>query len=412
MPTYQQAITPRTVPELRALYLAALAAAGSSVSGWSLGAPQRAFLEGEAIAVSAETLIRVALAQTASIALCKQAGPDWVNAKMTWYSLTDGQGGTGRFKATYATWDVPLKITAALGTLTINSTNAPSIQVQSSGGIVFQCTQVADKLINLGTSYVGTVRFTARVAGTTGNVTPGAITKVISGPAGLSVDLGGTQVAVAVARNEEDDDSFIARGLANWARQGAGWVEPAFDYLIPFYGNNGVTLAVTRWYVDDSNPGGAGTIAVWLANAAGPATAPEVAAVSAGLNSKSVKPLGTGAAAVAAAVAVPLVLTATILTDASNPTAGADASAAIAVLESVFPMGPATFEPDLVREILMGAALATATVATAAGLSVDVTLNLVGYGSALAIPVLSLAAPVVLATGECIQITFTPTITS
>ncbi len=410
MPTYAEAITPRTVASLRALFLTELAAAGSSVSGWSTGAPQRAFLEGEAGAIAAETQLRVALAKTASIALCKQAGAEWVDAKMTWFDLDNTVGGKGRIPASRAVWTIGVQITAALGALTINAASAPGIQFQSTTGVVFQCTQASAVVINAGSSYKGVIEVTARAAGTTGNVTPGAITKVIAGPAGLSIDGGATQTPTSVARNAEDDDSFIARGLGKWARLGAGWGLPAFDYLIPLYGNDGDALNVTRWYVDDSNPGGPGTIAVWLANSSGPATGPEVAAVDAGLNSASVKPVGTGAAAVAAAVSHALVITATITTDGSNPGVGAAATSAIGTLEATFPMGPATLEPDLVREILMGSPLATATVATAPGLSKVVTLALPGFSSVLAVTVLSLAAPEVLAVGEVLSITLILTV--
>lgn len=409
MPTYQQALTPRTVASLRALFLTELAAAGSTVSGWSTGAPQRAFLEGEANAMAFETQLRVALAQTASIELCKEAGPEWVDAKMTWFDLDNGSGGKGRIPASRAVWTVDLEITAALGALTINSANASGIQLQSTTGVVFQCTQTSDVVINVGSGYVGTVEFTAVVAGING-VTPGSITKVIAGPAGLSVDLGGTQTNTSVARDEEDDDSFIARGLGRWARVGAGWVLPAFDYLIPLYGNNGTTLNVTRWVVDDSNPGGPGTIAVWLANSTGPATVDEVNAVDTGLNSTSVKPVGTGAAAVAAAVSHALAITATIVTDGTNPTVTADATDAIATLETQFPMGPATLEPDVVRAILMGAPIAEQTVATAPGQSEQMALALPGFSSVLEVSVLSLAAPEVLAMGEVIDITLVLTV--
>ena len=409
MPTYAQALTPRTVASLRALFLTELAAAGSTVSGWSTGAPQRAFLEGEANAVAFETQLRVALAQTASIDLCKEAGPEWVDAKMTWFDLDNGSGGKGRIPASRAIWTVDLEITAALGALTINSANASGIQLQSTTGVVFQCSQTSDVVINAGSAYVGTVEFTARTAGING-VTPGQITKVIAGPAGLSVDLGGTQTNTSVARNEEDDDSFIARGLGKWARLGAGWVLPAFDYLIPLYGNNSTTLNVTRWRIDDSNPGGPGTIAVWLANSAGPATGPEVTAVDTGLNSADVKPVGTGAAAVAAAVSHAIVITATIVTDGTNPTVSTEAADALDTLEQLFPMGPATLEPDVVRAILMGAPIAEQTVATAPGQSEQMALALPGFSSVLEVSVLSLAAPEVLAMGEVIDITLVLTV--
>lgn len=402
--TLQQALTPSTVAQERALLLLELTAAGSDVSGWSDGAPQRAFLEGEARALSAETDIRVSLASTASVDLCIAAGPSWVDAMMSWFGLA-------RIPASYAVWNVPLQITAALGTLTINSSSV--IQLQAQNGAIYNCTQASAVIINGASSLKGVAQFTARTAGTSGNVTPGQITKVIAGPAGLSVDTGTTQVLTSVARNAEGDVDFIARGLGQWARQGAGWTLPAFDYLIPFYGNNGSTLNVTRWYVDASNPNGPGTIQVYLADAAGPATGPEVAAVSAGLNSPEVKPLGTGAATVVAATDHALVITATLLTSGTNPTVGAQAEDVLVTnLSPAFPIGAATLEPDLVRELLMGAAVVFATVPTGAGETSLIEIGAPGFSSVIAITSLSLAVPEVIALGEVLTISAVITVTT
>lgn len=412
MPTFAKAIEPRTVAQVRELCLLELAATGSRVSGWSNGAPQRAFLEGEATAIAAESILRVGLASTASIALCIAAGSTWVDAVMTFFDLDDGQGGKGRFKATKAVWQVPMKITASTPAQTINSTNASSIQVQAADGTIFVCSQQSTVNINSGTSYQGILQFTARTAGTSGNVNPGQITKMIAGPAGMSVDIAELQVQTTVARDEEDSASYIARGLGRWARLGAGWVLPAFDNLIPEYGNNGSTLNVTRWYVDQSNPNGPGTIQVYLANASGPATAPEVAAVDTGLNSVEVKPVGTGEATVVAAGSHALVITATVLASGTNLTLAADAASAINVLEQAFPLGPATLEPDLVRAILMGAEIASQTIETATGETKVIDLSLPGFASVISIVSCSLAAPEVLAIGDALQLTLILTVTT
>lgn len=409
--TLQQALTPRTVAEVRQLLLLELAATGSAISGWSDGAPQRAFLEGEARAISAETILRASIAQTASVTLVLGAGASWVDAMMSWFDLPNGSGGKGRIPASKAVWQVPMEITVATGTLTINSTSV--IQLQAQNGAIFVCTQQSAQTLNSGTSYAGVIEFTARTAGTTGNVSPGQITKIITGPAGLSIDLGGTQVQTSVARNAETDIEFIDRGLGQWARQGAGWTLPAFDYLIPLYGNNGTTLNVTRWYIDDSNPNGPGTIQVYLADAAGPATAPEVAAVDAGLNSPEVKPLGTGEATVVTAVDHPLTINATILTSGDNPSVGANAISAIeSRLSPAFPIGPATLTPDLVRELLMGATVTFATIATAPGETELIRVAAPGFTSVLAVTALDLVADEVVALGEVLTINLVLTVTT
>ena len=382
-PTYAEALATRTVSSWMAFLLAELAAYGSSISGWSDGAPQRAFLEGEARALSFETTLRSQLASTASIQKCIAAGPTWVDAVMTFFDLDNTAGGKGRIPASKAVWTIDVEITAALGALTINGANAPSIQFQSTTGVIFQCTQVAGVDIQVSTSYKGTIQVTARNAGTTGNVTPGAITKLIAGPAGLSVDLGGTQTQTSVARNAEGDAEYIARGIARWGREGAGWTTPAWDYFIPLYGNNGATggsLNVTRWYVDETNPDGPGTVHVYLGNSTGPATAPEVAAVDAGLNGLAVKPVGAVDVNVDPATEHALIINITITTDGSNASVETDCQSAIETLIAAFPIGPATLEVDLVSAVARGSTLASATIATGATSKV-ISLDLPGFSS-------------------------------
>lgn len=411
-PTYAEALATRTVASEMAFLLAELAAYGSSVSGWSDGAPQRAFLEGEARALSYETTLRAQLASTASIQKCIAAGPTWVDAVMTFFDLDNTAGGKGRIPASKAVWTIGVEITAALGALTINGANAPSIQFQSSTGVIFQCTQVAGVDIQVSTSYKGVIQVTARNAGTTGNVTPGAITKLIAGPAGLSVDLGATQTVVSVARNEESSADYIRRGLANWARLGAGWTTPAWDYYIPFYGNNGATggaLNVTRWYADETNPDGPGTVHLYLGNATGPATTDEVDAVDAGVNGLAVKPVGAVDVNVSAATDHALIINITITTDGSNADVEAQCQSAVETLIAAFPIGPATLETTLVTAVVLGAPLASATVATGATSKV-IDLNLPGFSSVEQATVVDVFGGVDLLLGEVFTATVTVTV--
>lgn len=407
-PTFQDALTPRTLAAERTLLLSLLVAYDSNVSGWSPGAPQRAFLEGEAIAISTETDIRAALAATADVNLCIAAGESWVDAVMTRFELPNGSGGIGRIPASYAVWDIPLKITAALGTLTINA--ATAIQLQATNGTIFSATQASTVVINAASSFKGVVRFTARTAGTVaGNVSPGAIQKVILGTAGLSVDLAETQVQTGVARDKETDKAYVRRGLARWGREGAGWTTPAWDYYIPLYGNNGDDLNVTRWAVDETNPDGPGTVHTYLANSTGPATAPEVAAVDAGLNGRDVKPVGAVDNNVSAAVNHALTINITITTDGSNASVEADCESAIAVLIAAFPLGPATLEVDLVSAVARGAPLQVATIATGASSEV-IDLDLPGFGSVIEATTVNVFGGVDLATGEVFTATITVTV--
>ena len=123
----------------------------------------------------------------------------------------------------------------------------------------------------------------------------------------------------------------------------------AFDYLIPL-----ASPTVTRWKVRDDNPNGPGTTKVVLANASGPTTGPEVAAVLALLGSRSVRPLGSGALQVIAATALPLTITGTLLLDGSNAAAITQANAALVALGNSYDLGPAILYLDRVIATLMG----------------------------------------------------------
>lgn len=402
-PTFASAIVAGTAANYRTLLLLSLAANGSQVSGWSTGAPQRAFLDGESRALASESEIVAALAATASPSTVTQAGSTWVDAVMGWFDLDNGSGGKGRIPASFAVWEIPLKCTVSASPITI--TSASQIQLQSTGGVIFLCTQPSDIILNAGSSYKGTARFTARTAGTTGNVSPGQITKVISGPAGLTVDTGETQVRTTTARNAESDADFIARGLGRWGTIGPAWTLVGFNYYIPLYGNvplNDPPLAVTRWSVDDSNPFGPGTVGVWLANAAGPASADEVAAVQAGLDSPSVHPLGSGALTCLPSVERHLTIAITINCDGSNVTAGAQSLAAVEALITAFPIGPAQLSLDLITAVARGSSIEEATIPTGiAGESSEViTLNLPGFLSVEQCIITSIVGGISLLAGE------------
>ncbi len=408
MTTYADAKTAQTSAEVRDdTLLPACETQGCDVSGWPTIAPQRGLVEGSARVLAYEQSLRAKLAKTASPDDAIDAGSTWVDAVMGWFDLDNGTGGKGRILATKAVWDIPLQVTTAAAPVTIDSSS--TILLQSTGGIVFECAQTTAVTLNAASTYKGTASFRARAAGTTGNVSPGAIAKVISGPAGLSVDLTGTQTQTTSARDEETSADFIARGLGRWGTLGAGWTLTSFDFLIPQYAST-----VTRWRVRDDNPDGPGTVHVYLANASGAASADEVSAVSDGLGLTSVKPLGSGAITVDAATVHALVITATIRGDGSNASLQTDAQDAIAALIAAFPLGPATLTPSLVTSVLMGRkndpdagdAITIQTGATSEGIQPD----LPGFTGAESVTALSLAADETLASGEVLTVSITVTV--
>lgn len=351
MTTWLEARTKKTIPEERDALLASCVAEGCTVSGWPDTAPQRAIVEGSASALAYETGLRADLASTASPATAKAAGGTWVDAAVSWFDLDDGSGGKGRIPASKATWDIPLAVTPAAAPLTINNTS--TIQLQAADGTIFEAVQSSALLINAASSYKGTARFAARKPGTTGNVAPGQIVKVLAAPAGLSINLVGTQVLVTSARDAETDDAYITRGLGRWGTLGAGWTDTSFDYLIPSF-----APTVTGWRVRSDNPIGPGTVQIIMRNAAGPSTPTENAAVLAGLGSPKVFPKGSGGLSVISATPITVAPVGVISSNGTNPTLLLSALAGLATLGQNLPIGGdqnSLLPLEIVRLTLIGA---------------------------------------------------------
>jgi hypothetical protein len=371
------------------------------VSGWPDAAPQRALVENDARALAFETTVRANLAKTASPATCADAGDSWVDAAVAWFDLDNTAGGKGRIPASKAAWDVPFLCTSVAAPIVVDNTT--TLQVQASDGTIFEAAQTTPVVLSA-PIYKATVRLVARKAGTTGNVTPGQIVKIISGPAGLQIDGSGAQVLVAAARDQETSAEYIRRGLGRWATLGAGWTLASFDYLIPRF-----APTITRWAIRDDNPLGPGTTKVTIANAAGGALSAEIAAVQTGLGARNVKVLGSAALTVVGATPHSKAISATLVTDGTNPNVVAQASAALMALGRAFPLGVATLTVDLVRAVLMGARVDTATV-PAGSASTLITVGLPGFPSVERISALSLTADEVIADGEVL--TLAPTVTA
>ncbi len=167
------------------------------------------------------------------------------------------------------------------------------------------------------------VLFQAVNAGTAGNVTKGTTVSLVTTAADIAVvDLGIVGVGAAAAVDTEGDPALRVRcraqfpAVALWGTRlaFARYIQEAFDYA-------GVPNTVTRFALDDANPLGPGSYAMYLANAAGPATVTEVAIVAAyfALIEKS----GSGPVGTFAATAKNIALT--LVLKGSSDTATAEA---------------------------------------------------------------------------------------
>lgn len=409
-PTFAEASTPTTQATFRSRTLATLAAPPAPlqpapVAGWSDSAPQRIMVEDFSAQMAVEAKIRAAIASTISPQQAVAAGADWVRACLGWFD-------EDYIPAQPATFDVPFQVAPTSAPVTVGASTV--IQIQATGGAIYLCTQSADVTLNSGSSYQGTLRFTARVAGAAGNVAPSTILagKILTAPAGLSLGPG-TPTQITSGRDVETPFQAIKRCMGKWARLGAGWTRQAFDYLIPT-----AAPGVTRWYVDDANPYGPGTTGVFIAGPSGPSSPTEVTTVQDYLNSKPIRSLGSGAVTVNQSTSVAFALTASIATDGSNPTLVDDASAALQGLASAV-LGPAIIRPELLSAIVMGGRFsgpddgsgvptpALFEIPVPGGGVVEIELALPGFAGAAGIVSIGSVpdAPLILAAGEVLALT-------
>jgi hypothetical protein len=382
LPTYAAAIAPSTPSAVEADLLSRLDP--TSASGWPADSPQMRLLAAVSTPVQFEQVQRALLARASSPTTARglrawlvsqgyapadaaAIASSWIDALiLAWFDEL-------RIPALAAVWDVPMVASAP----TIVGA-ASALVLQADDGTLFVSAQAAD--VTLGAS-PALVRFRARAAGVVGNVSPSTITRIIAAPATVSIS--GAATLVTAGRDAEGDEAAIARCLGKWVRLGAGWTAAAFDYLIPT-----AAPTITRWLVRDDNPFGAGTVGVWLANAAGPATPTEVTSVLAYLARRDVRPLGSGGVYVVTANAVAVALSVTILGDGSNPTLAADAQRAIEALADACPVGPFVLVSEVLNAVTMGGEFPAGIpipVVADGSVTVQTHPDLPGFGGAVAL---------------------------
>lgn len=386
--TYEEATTPVTQAEIAETLLDLMAQQGADVAGFPDTSPQMALVQGDAALIANLSETTAALANTASPRRAKRAGASWVDVTAEWYDVE-------REPAIAAVWDIPVM---AVGVPVTIEAGSKKVVFQAESGVFFENTNAAALVLSAGQS--GTLRCTCRTAGVAGNVSPGSIAYITSAPAGLALDVGGTQTLVTSGADAQSDDAVIGITEARWGTLGRAWNRDAINYWVPKS-----APTVTRWRIRDDNPDGPGTSRVKLANASGPATVGEIAAVNTKL--QAIKPIGSAALVVSAASSHALAVTAVL--DATTA-AKSLAQYNLEQLLNAYPMGACTVEVDLVRAVLMGAgydpAINPITI-DANGTPETLSLSLQGFSGVTSITSLSLASDEVLADGEVLVPTVT-----
>lgn len=222
--------------------------------------------------------------------------------------------------------------------------------------------------VNIASGATALVEFEARTAGTDGNILPGAVAGFQVGKAGLSV-VSPAGSLITAGRPRESNAELWRRGRAKFPASSIAGNAAAFDLWIPT-----AVPTLTRWAIDDSNPNGPGTTEIYAANASGPATVDELAALLVYLLPRRGK--GTGAISVKAAPGKTLAFGVTMRVS-GNAAALAQAAAAVQALQAALPLGGGpkrTFYLDSVRDVLL--AIAGVYELTFSGISEETALSL------------------------------------
>lgn len=331
MTTYTTAKATQSQEAILAGLLAALASDGVETAGLSAYSAEAALIRVQASALAEEQSIRASLARAISLAEAALAGRSFLDA------VALGRFNETPIPAIKALWNVEVT------NLTASPIAVAAFELQAEGaGQLFQNVNG----FTVPGSTAATYLFEALSAGQVGNVSVGAIDSLRKGKAGLSVD---NTALVTAGRDVESSVALVARCLAKWGVLGRGGSLDAYNYLIP----TGVPT-VTRWKIDDANPGGPGTVYFYFANTAGGATTEEVDAEEAYLDPK--KPIGSGEFSYFAAPETNVAISCELVTDGTNPSAADQAAAALIQLASAFALGPATLQEELVKGVLMGGA--------------------------------------------------------
>lgn len=339
--TLAQLRSPMTRAQALASFIAILDSLGFNASSWQAGSIQRTVLEAAAHGWSSVTTIADSLSR---IVFNADASGDALTA----YSAS--HYANSRTAATYTTGMIRLTCAAVAGPYGIV---ASQVVAADSAGHTYRNT-------GAGTLYPGgtlDLEVVAEVSGTGSNVANGTITTLQTPLAGVTVSnpaYGGTGTWITTAAvDAEADGTLRTRNTSRWGT--LSYASPAAAY------ENfalGADPDVTRVWVDDSNPGGPGTLYVYCARAAGTATAPDVANVQAAFNLKH--PCNAIPTAIAATEQLQdVTFTAYIETAKNTSATQAAIAAAVDAVINTLPIGgnhpPGSATGYLYRSELLGA---------------------------------------------------------
>ncbi len=351
MTTLAEALTVATIDQRLQSLLASLLAAGVDTDGFSTYSVERALPEIEAAALAVEGAIRADAVKAGFIDLAATLDdPNWLRQlarsfyRIEWLPATPAA--------------VVLRLTnlSSSGPFNFTPRAGAGGAVASTGtGILFDSSGFG--ALAAGASNVLDLSFVCRTPGSIGNVAVGTINKLQTSPFPAIGVTNRSGFLITAGREDESNSQLVTRCKTRWGTLGAGGNDDGLKYQAL-----AAAPTVTRVFIRNDNPFGAGSIGVTLANVSGPATSDEIASVD--LVMQKIKPTGSGELRTAAAPATIATYHITMTVDGTNPNTEANAQAALLRIAQQF----------------TGAALDTSLVESAVRGGRFDSLGLVGFG--------------------------------
>ncbi len=325
------ALTARDAATIRQAILDALTAKNVVATGWSAMAVQRALIEIEADSEAKQEAIRATVAAAGFLDTAAIAGDDWLDLLAKGFFLVIRQPAT---KAIHQ-----FALTNVVGTAGRVLRNGALVSTTGSTPLVFR--------------YLGGV--VADVPGSGGNIPAGSslvfsgsglVGCVVTNPA-----IGDTGTSlVAAGADRESNANVIARCRGMWAVNSAGgssleipnWIAAAFDAA-------GLTSTITKYRLDDASPFGPGSMALYCASDAGPATTSELDIVRAYILPRQT--LGGGSWRILAPEEQIVTIGGTLFAS-GNPNAVSDAGQALVALEAEVPLGGTLYRSAIIQKLM------------------------------------------------------------
>jgi uncharacterized phage protein gp47/JayE len=262
--TVEEAQQVQDATTIEAETLVDLAAEGVDEVGYGDRSVARTLVTLDARAQARQQEIRAAVVRVGFGDLVAQNGSPWVD------KFVLGKYGVARDPATKAVWRCTVTCAAAPAGPHPGITSGLMV-VSTDDGVELENVDRFD----LASGETRGELFRARLAGLAGNINPGDITRLVTSYPGVTV---ANVTLVSPGRDAEGDEAYIARGRSRLSGTSAGgglgsyvrWVDESFAAA-------GVEKTITSVRIDDANPYGPGSLAIFLANAAGGATAEELA---------------------------------------------------------------------------------------------------------------------------------------